>query len=259
MHTVQRRKRHRRLRAKPRFWVLVLALSLSAAAFSAVQVIWELHTYSAAKREYDVLRLSAPNMLVTDTDSPAVSQDKSTAPEASPAPTVDLTEINPEYVGWLEIAGTGISYPVVQSEDNNKYLTTTFAGEANKLGAIFLDARCEDGLNGRHTIIYGHNAKDDSMFAGLSALLDTEEYPVITIVLPDNETLIYRVFSARTTDIRDAAYRWAFENTADFADFAADIGAPGNAEHIITLSTCSDTGGRDKRVLIHAALLNGVD
>lgn len=262
VHTAQRKRRYR-LRAKPRFWVLVLALSLCVAVFAAVQLFTGLRTYSEAKQEYDTLRLSAPDVVVIDSDAaalPAEETQQSAAPptqaQPTPAPTKALAEINPEYVGWIEVGGTGISYPMAQGEDNDKYLTTTFAGEENKLGAIFLDARCEDGLDGLHTIIYGHNAKDGNMFAGLHELLalDAGEYPDISIVLPDGEALAYRVFAARETDIRDPAYRWEFEDDSDFAAFTDELGAPEDTEKLLTLSTCTSDGGDDKRLLVHAAL-----
>ena len=259
MHTVHR-KRRCRVRVKPRFWALVLALSLCVAGFAAVGLHNSLRVYSEAKWEYDNLRLAAPPVLSATPDTAVEEAPAGAAPtpgQAQPMPTAtpSLSDVNPEYTGWLEVMGTGISYPMAQGEDNDKYLHTTFSGEENKLGAIFLDARCVDGLAGQHTIIYGHNAKDGSMFAGLSALLDAEAYPDITITLPEGEVLTYRIFAVRQSDIRDFAYRWEFEDAADFAAFADGLGAPEGSERIITLSTCSDTGGRDGRLLVHAALV----
>lgn len=238
----RREKRCKGIRKIPRFWMIVLALSLGAAAFATIRLVTDLNTYASARNEYEILRVnSAP-------DVPALEAPK------------DPAEINQEYVGWLRVAGTAIDYPVAQGKDNNKYLTISFSGQKNMLGAIFLDYRCVGAFEAPHAVVYGHNAKDGSMFGGLAQLLNTEQYPNITITLPSGQNLTYRIFDVRKTDVTDAAYRWEFENMDDFADFAAKIGAPyrrllpeGTAQ-ILTLSTCTSDGSNDARLLVHAAL-----
>ncbi|MFR2404874.1 MAG: SrtB family sortase, partial [Eubacterium callanderi] len=50
-----------------------------------------------------------------------------------------LKAVNPDTVGWIKIEGTTIDYPVVQTDNNEKYLYTTFEGEESQWGAVFLD------------------------------------------------------------------------------------------------------------------------
>ena len=50
-----------------------------------------------------------------------------------------LKAVNPDTVGWIKIEGTSIDYPVVQTDNNEKYLYTTFEGEESQWGAVFLD------------------------------------------------------------------------------------------------------------------------
>ena len=40
----------------------------------------------------------------------------------------ELQAINPEVVGWLTVYGTNIDYPVVQSDNNWKYINTRRQG-----------------------------------------------------------------------------------------------------------------------------------
>ncbi len=82
-----------------------------------------------------------------------------------------LLEINTEAVGFLEIKHIDIAYPVVQSEDNEKYLHTDFNLEKNKNGAVFADYRI-DIEKDRKIIIYAHNMKSGNMFAKLLKLED---------------------------------------------------------------------------------------
>lgn len=85
-----------------------------------------------------------------------------------------LLEINQDTIGWLFIPGTRISYPIVQTIDNDKYLHTGFSGEENVAGSIFLDYESKPDLTGRNNIIYGHNMKNGTMFRDLIQYKDKD-------------------------------------------------------------------------------------
>ena len=99
----------------------------------------------------------------------ALRREQAALPELSPF-DAEYLEINPDYVGWLKIDGTIVDYPVARASDNTKYLNTTFRGNENMLGSIFMDYRC-NGEDLPHIIIYGHDADDVNknklMFGGL--------------------------------------------------------------------------------------------
>ena len=77
----------------------------------------------------------------------------------------------------LTVPDSDINFPVLRCEDNQKYLHTTYTGEENELGGIFLDYRC-DLEDNPHNIIYGHDAQDVDgtrlMFGTLRNYLDEE-------------------------------------------------------------------------------------
>ena len=82
-----------------------------------------------------------------------------------------MVTMNPDYVGWLEIAETSISYPVV-FRNNDYYINHDFEGKQNSHGTIFLDETCnEESLI---WLIHGHHMKDGTMFAGLSKYKNKE-------------------------------------------------------------------------------------
>ncbi len=96
-----------------------------------------------------------------------------------------LPEILPEYqeiyaenkdlVGWLEIDGTVINYPVLQSdsEENSQfYLTHSFAKKKDKNGSLFMDYRNDFVDRDTNIIIYGHNMKSGAMFGTLKKYLE---------------------------------------------------------------------------------------
>lgn len=85
-------------------------------------------------------------------------------PELSPIDFDALRAVNPDVVGWIQIPGTGIDYPIVQTGDNETYLSTGFRGEISKHGTIYLDCDSQPDFSGFNNPIYGHNMKDGSMF-----------------------------------------------------------------------------------------------
>ncbi len=111
---------------------------------------------------------------------------------------VALKSQNSQTIGWLDVSGTNIQYPVVQASDNDYYTNHTFAGRRNASGAIFLDYRSSDTLSDSCIIIYGHNMKDGSMFHELrkyerNSFLRKNNEIVLTGI---NEQKVFRVFAA---------------------------------------------------------------
>lgn len=87
-----------------------------------------------------------------------------------------LQEINPDICGWLDFPPLSISYPVLQGEDNEKYLTHMFDGSSNPNGSLFLDAAHSPRLENALTLLYGHNMNNGAMLGGLAEYLDPEFY-----------------------------------------------------------------------------------
>lgn len=101
----------------------------------------------------------------------------STAPTV-PAETTAIPTILPEYaalylqnddmVGWIEIEGTKLNYPVLQTPDEKDYyLKRDFNKENSNHGAIYVQENCDIWTPSDNVVIYGHNMKDGSMFATL--------------------------------------------------------------------------------------------
>lgn len=79
----------------------------------------------------------------------------------------DLLSLNPDSVGWIQIEGTVIDYPVVQTSNNDYYLHREFDKSENSHGCIFMDTRCNTQKETDNLILYGHHMKDGTMFAML--------------------------------------------------------------------------------------------
>ena len=72
--------------------------------------------------------------------------------------------MNSDVVGWIQVAGTNINYPIVQSNDNDFYLNHSFDKSINGAGWVFMDYRNNPSSFDKNTIIYAHSRVDGSMF-----------------------------------------------------------------------------------------------
>lgn len=131
-----------------------------------------------------------------------------------------LLDINPDTIGYLRILTKNggdpiVDLPVVQAEDNMKYLDRNFKGEDSRTGALFLDFRnhfdeVEDGRlkeeNSDNLVIYGHNMADESMFGKLKYYYGDAEYYTKHPVVQFNsnyETYYYKIFAIFIVDAKD--------------------------------------------------------
>lgn len=172
-----------------------------------------------------------------------------------------LQSINPEITGWLRFDRNGINYPLLQGTDNEKYLDTLADGTKNKAGSIFLDALCSPDFSDSHTLIYGHNMRDQSMFGQLKKYETVDAYyeenTYFTVYTPEN-TYRYEIFAWYEVNEDDRVFQTGFAADDIFEEFVDDMlrrryrdtGAEADREDkIVTLSTCSSAG---KRFVVHA-------
>lgn len=175
-----------------------------------------------------------------------------------------LREVNPQVVGWILIPDTEINYPLMQGKDNDYYLNRTWDQKKNDVGSIFLEQFSNPDLTDFNTIVYGHNMKDGSMFAGLQAyreqsFLETHPYVYIR---SDYGVYRYEIFSSYLAKVDSSTYGLDFpneESTIRFLEEAIRNSAiraaiaPEPTDRILTLSTCSGRGYATRWV-VHARL-----
>lgn len=174
-----------------------------------------------------------------------------------------LKDKNQDVFAWIKVKGTSIEYPIVQSKDNNYYLTHSLDKSYNSAGWIFADYRNKIDGSDKNLVIYGHNRRDGSMFGTLKNILkkewyDTSENQYITFER-EGKTEIYQVFSVYQIEVEDYYIKTNFNDDREFEDFINTIKSRSikdfknevtKADNIITLSTC----GNDNRyrVVLHA-------
>lgn len=263
-----RRRRRTRLLAQGVF----LGFCACLLCFSIYQLASIFLGYRSGDKEYEELRQyvleepSAPGHLnaASLTSGQTDGEDGEASDPAVPMSRIDLDalkEINSEAIGWIEIPDTIISYPMVHSTDNLYYLSHTFRKESNKSGSIFLETSNNADFSDLHTIIYGHNMKNGSMFAGLknySSGSYLTAHPYVYIDLTDGSHC-YQIFSCHEASVSDNCYTIGYERDDVYAAFLEslksaslyDTGVEASTEDsVITLSTCTKNG--TKRFVVHA-------
>lgn len=179
---------------------------------------------------------------------------------------IDLLKQNEDTVGWINVTGTNIDYPIVQSSDNVFYLDHSFDKSYNQAGWIFSDFRNNlDNLN-QNTIIYGHARLDNTMFGSLNKILDktwfdNKDNHIIKISTPMHN-MIFQIFSVYIIPKESYYITSAFPSDVAFLEFLDVImdrsmiefdTSLNISDRILTLSTCKDNNGN--RLVLHAKLI----
>lgn len=180
-----------------------------------------------------------------------------------------LKEYNEDVIGYVLIPETEVSYPILQSEDNNYYLHHNMDGSKGYPGCIYAENYNAATLDDPLTIIYGHNMRNNSMFGDLDQYREEEyrnAHPYIIVYLPD-EVRIYEVvvatkytnehlLSDRFNEEDDGTYTFhgfAGDEGKQFVEEMADYNAKGSyvdedkvkdKDEILVLSTCSGSNMR---------------
>ena len=169
-----------------------------------------------------------------------------------------LQQKNSDIVGWVEIEGTNINYPVLQGDDNSYYMTHNYNKEKNTYGSIFLDKEYDWKKPSTNLLIYGHNLQNGSMFHDLlnySKESYYEEHSIIrfTTATEDLEFEIISAFYSRVYYKSEKnVFRYYYfvnaENEEEYNEFVKDtkdasVYDTGKTakygDRLITLSTCS--------------------
>ena len=176
----------------------------------------------------------------------------------------ELREKNEDVFGWIYIPGADISYPLLDGEDNEYYLTHTWDKKWNHMGSIFLEQECRADMSDFNTIIYGHNMKDTTMFSNLKKYMDgdfAESAPHIYIATEDGLRK-YDIFAAYEVSVEGHAFWIKIEkenHKQSFIDEALKMSVintsvvPQTTDNIVTLATCTGKG-HEKRLVVQAVL-----
>lgn len=175
-----------------------------------------------------------------------------------------LYEQNNDFVGWIQIDGTNINYPVMQTPDNpDYYLKHSFENTWSDYGVPYLDEACVIGRS-NNLVIYGHHMSNGSMFCDLELYSDQAfcmDHPVIRV-----DTLSsfgeYEVIAVFRYNTNQETFRYDREVNMDETRFswfmeqvhARELFSTGKdasfGDQMLTLSTCEYTYKNGRLVVV---------
>lgn len=177
----------------------------------------------------------------------------------------DLKKINSETVGFLQVKGTNINYPFVQTNNNSYYLAHAFDKSYNEAGWVFLDYRNDIKSLDKNTIIYAHGRADRSMFGSLKDVLNKNWYNNLNNHLirlsTDNKNTLWQIFSVYHIKTTNDYIKVDFKNDMEFENFLTMLKNRSvykfntnvtKDDNILTLSTCYNS---KEKMVVHAKLI----
>lgn len=241
--------------------VLIVVMAVSA------WKIWSiLKEYRAGEETYQQIETYI-NLPTVQPPDPAIPEDETECTEEFPVVDFEsLRKINSDIVGWIYIPGTSVNYPVVQGSDNSYYLNRLFTKEWNSAGSIFMDYRNDAQFGDVHTVIYGHQMNNRTMFNDLKLYEEQsfyDEQPIGYLLTPD---VNYRLefFSGYVSSVDSNAWDLNFAQ-GEYEDWLSELKRrsaftspvePLAEDRVVTLSTCS-SAFENARFVLHARLSPG--
>jgi len=179
--------------------------------------------------------------------------------------TMNVTKLkgeNKDCIGYLEVSGTSISYPIMQTRDNpNYYLNHDFDKNYSFYGTPYLSAYC-DLKKSDNLIIYGHNINGGKMFGALEQYKEKDFFDRHRkIYFTTDRRREYEVFAVMSVNVRKFKY-WKFimaRDEKDYDEFVQKVlehsmwnigGKPKYKEQILMLSTCDNGKEDDWRIVV---------
>ena len=201
----------------------------------------------------------------TTPEEPSIPNEDTTPKDNRNPIIVALKELNDETVGWLNVPGTNVDYPVVKAKDNAYYLRHNFKKEKDYNGWVFMNYLNSAEMLDKNTIIFAHNRYySNIMFGTLNKVGKKTWYQNIKdnlITYSDiNKEMKWEVFAAYTVPVTDDYLETNFSTDEDFNNFIKMIRSRSvissdleikSTDKILTLSTCADI---NTRFVVHAVL-----
>lgn len=253
----------RKSRKRDRMWITRLIVGAASAitlAVCASVLLPKLFEYAESAETYRQITEDAVHKPDEPDNSSALSSSKSDRKSYDDSLVIDWEKFKgQDVVAWLQMDDIG--YPVMQGVDNSFYLHRLPDKTWNYGGSIFLNADNSADFSDSHSVIYGHNMADGSMFGKFRWRYTDPGYKDHTfdLYLPDGTRHTYTFFSViRTTggsDVYDTEFAdkkafFSYQKKMKELSLFRNSPEPDQDVHLVSLSTCNGVEGTRNRLVI---------
>ena len=207
----------------------------------------------------------------TPTTQPAISKPASGNSGYTGADLDACKAINSDFIGWLQIPGTKVDYPVVLTNDVDYYLDHTFDRQENIIGCLFSLGKSDYSTPSRNIAVYGHHmrrSRSTTMFQPLheykSASFRNAHADITFDTLYGSRSYtVFAVINKRESDwdasaadfASDADYQVFLDRVQDWSLYDTGVHVSTD-DHILTLITCDRDYHSDDGQLVVMAVQN---
>ena len=207
----------------------------------------------------------------TPTTQPVISKPASGNSGYTGADLDTCKAINSDFIGWLQIPGTKVDYPVVLTNDVDYYLDHTFDRQENIIGCLFSLGKSDYSTPSRNIAVYGHHmrrSRSTTMFQPLheykSASFRNAHADITFDTLYGSRSYtVFAVINKRESDwdasaadfASDADYQAFLDRVQDWSLYDTGVHVSTD-DHILTLITCDRDYHSDDGQLVVMAVQN---
>lgn len=183
-----------------------------------------------------------------------------------------LHEENADIYAWIYVPDTDVDYPVLRHPaDNSYYLDHNIDGTEGYPGCIYTEDYNAKDFSDIHTVLYGHNLKDGTMFTSLHNfenpdLFEKDHY---IFIYTEESVFVYQIFAAYEYSKIHLLDNFDYTNAYSYGNFLESVYETGDKaanirrdvpvttdDRLITLSTCTEDHNAELRYLVTGVLLD---
>lgn len=267
----------KKLVLRKHFVVLFLLFFIFLSLFSSYNIIrWSIDAKNTEKQIEEIHEIVEIKETTDSTETEIVNPPKKEVKKENPywdyikmnlinVDFTNLKEKNNDTVGWIQVSGTNINYPFVQTDNNTYYLKKDFNKNYNSAGWVFMDYRNDLKTLNQNTILYAHGRIDGTMFGSLKNITQSSWYNDknnhVVKLSTEYQNTMWQVFSVyripETSDYLEINFN-DNEKYVNFLNMLQDRSelkfdvSLNEEDKILTLSTCYK---ENDRVVLHAKLI----
>lgn len=263
----------KRRKRRSKTWFILMLVFLVVLAGGATAFFVQSHRKKDAAEVYEQMAEDVNDVRPEEPEEEPVEEPAVPIPEKN----LDwdaLHKENEDIYAWIYVPDAGVDYPVVQHPtDNTYYLEHNLDGSEGFPGCIYTEDYNRKDFTDPHTVIYGHNMDNDTMFSRLHNFSDPERFAGdhYIFIYTEDAAYAYQVFAAYEYGAIHLLDNFDLDNEYVYEQYLKDVMSVDNTparvanvrhdievtkeDRIVTLSTCTTDHDASLRYLVAGVLV----